>query len=254
MAGSSLMLHAGARIVERPEVFAVPTPEATRSWQPVPHGYVFQNTLDRLQSMGMEIAKEEHALSPDGANYFATMTLAARTETEYALVIGVRNSHAQKFPVGLAMGSRVFICDNLAFSAEVVIKRKHTTYVMRDLPGLLDRSVSRLLEFRGLQDQRIEAYKRTEITTVEAHDFVVRCVDAKAIANADIQDTLIEWRRPRHPEFADRTVWSMFNAVTQVLKTKSPLNMQKRTMALHGVADLSAGLLTAGRQQTQNVY
>jgi hypothetical protein len=33
--------------------------------------------------------------------------------------------------------SRVFVCDNLAFNADVVIKRKHTVNGKHDLPGLI---------------------------------------------------------------------------------------------------------------------
>jgi hypothetical protein len=29
----------------------------------------------------------------------------------------------------------VFVCDNLAFSGEIKIARKHTRFIVRDLPG-----------------------------------------------------------------------------------------------------------------------
>ena len=42
------------------------------------------------------------------------------------------------------MGSRVLICSNLAFSAEVVLSRKHTRFIGRDLPRLIGEMLGRL--------------------------------------------------------------------------------------------------------------
>jgi hypothetical protein len=46
--------------------------------------------------------------------------------------VGLRNSHDKSFPVGIAFGSRVFVCDNAAFIADHVIKRRHTANAKRD--------------------------------------------------------------------------------------------------------------------------
>src|SRR5437868_4477501 len=43
-----------------------------------------------------------------------------------------------------AFGSRVFVCSNLAFIGDHVIKRKHTANSKRDLPGLVSEVIEHL--------------------------------------------------------------------------------------------------------------
>ena len=42
---------------------------------------------------------------------------------------------------GLAVGAAVFVCDNLSFSGEVRLARKHTAHFERDLPQLVGRTI-----------------------------------------------------------------------------------------------------------------
>jgi hypothetical protein len=55
----------------------------------------------------------------------------------YEDTVGLRNSHDKRFPIGIGFGSRVFVCDNLSFYADRVIRRKHTANMKRMLPGLI---------------------------------------------------------------------------------------------------------------------
>ena len=91
---------------------------------------------------------------------------------DYALVVGLRNSHNKTFPVGLVAGATVFVCDNLSFSGEVRLTRKHTVHLQRDLPQLVGRGVGKLAELWSHQRQRIDAYKNHRMRDKSAHDLV----------------------------------------------------------------------------------
>ena len=56
-----------------------------------------------------------------------------------------------------------------------------------------------------------------------------------------------EWRQPRHDDFKPRTVWSLFNAFTEVAKETSLFSLPKRTITLHGLMDSQAGFTVGGR-------
>src|SRR5215213_10005009 len=62
-------------------------------------------------------------------------------------------------PIGIAFGSRVWVCDNLAFSADHVIRRKHTVRAKRELPALLADIIQPLKEQRLAQNQRLLTYQ-----------------------------------------------------------------------------------------------
>jgi hypothetical protein len=115
----SLPLHAGASLVSYDELRAVPTPAATDSHLPVPHHEIVELVRYTLGFYGHEIAEQHHACLPDGSRYFGLMTLKS-AYGDYADTVGLRNSHDKSFPIGIAFGSRVFVCDNTAFVGEHV--------------------------------------------------------------------------------------------------------------------------------------
>lgn len=241
---NGLMLHAGAATCTREEVEAVTTPESTESWTPIPHTALIALVLTNLTALGLRVVSESWGLWQDGMRFFGTMDVVNGSEaSDYRIVVGLRNSHDRAFSAGLAMGSRVFVCDNLAFSGEITIARKHTRYIMRDLPGLTNRAVGMLGNLRRTQDERIAAYKTAQLTDGMAHDVLIRALDARVIPNQRIPAVLQEWREPQHDAFEPRTAWSLFNAFTEVMKATNRLELPKRTTALHGLMDQIAGVV-----------
>jgi hypothetical protein len=97
---------------------------------------------------------------------------------------------------------------------------------------------------RGQQDERISAYKETEISDPAAHDLVIRSVDANVLPVTQVPAVLGEWRAPSHEEFAadDKTVWHFHNAMTHVWKGRNLAALPRRSQALHGLLDPVCGL------------
>jgi len=100
---------------------------------------------------------------PDGLRYFGVMTLRS-AYGNYGDIVGLRNSHDKSFPIGIAFGSRVFVCDNTAFIGEHVIRRKHTVKAKRELPGLVTEIVQPLQQQRIAQNQKLLAYQEAPLT------------------------------------------------------------------------------------------
>jgi hypothetical protein len=238
----NLVLHCGASAVPRVEVARVTTPRPTETWQPIPHVTLIETVEDALRSTGLRIGNQVHSLSNEGNRYFALTEVHGPHDPEdYSLVLGLRNSHDKTFPVGLVAGATVFVCDNLSFSGEVRLTRKHTVHLQRDLPQLVSRGVGKLMDLWGHQGKRIDAYKNHRIRDKSAHDLVVRAVDIGVCTNRMVPSVLKEWRSPTYPAFADRTAWSLFNAFTEALKGNLP-ELPKRTEALHSLMDHHVGI------------
>lgn len=236
-----LMLHAGARHVGYADVEAVPTPSPEGGWYPIPHGELVRLVL---AAMAEKPTRQEHALYRDGARYFGVYTFPSSDamDSEYGLVVGIRNAHDKSYSAGLVVGSRVFICDNLAFSGEVQVARKHTRNIVEDLPRLVVEAVGRLGVLRNWQEERINRYKAFPLTNHDAHDLIILAVDAKVMPNAAIPEVLAQWRKPKYLSFEPRTVWSLFNAFTYVLAEGSERELPNRTIRLHGMIDGQLGL------------
>src|SRR5262245_8244236 len=246
MRKTNLMLHAGARAVSRDLVAAVATPPRTDTWVPIPHGRLLEGVQTALGRAGLAVVTEAHGLTRDGDRYFGLLQVAnGHASDDFGLVVGLRNSHDKTFPAGLVVGASVFVCDNLSFSGEIRLARKHTVHVERDLPQLIERAVGRLGDLRRTQDARFAAYKGRELTDGAAHDLVIQALDARVLPVTRIPNVLREWREPRHPEFHDgRTAWRLFNAFTESLKGNLDA-LPARTQALHGLLDGACGLAVA---------
>ncbi len=244
---SNLILHCGASKIERGQLELVSTPDPTASWTPVGHFDFLTQVEKALASRKLSVVSEAHGLTKDGNRYFGILQVsndrkaevAIEDQAEYGYVVGLRNSHDKRFPASLAVGSSVFVCDNLGFSAEITAFRRHTTYVKRDLPNLMARAVSQLASKWGDLNKRFDAYKAHELSDVQTHDLLIRALDVRAITTTQIPHILTEWRTPRHPEFAAAgpTAWRLFNACTEIAKDAGLWSLAPRTEALTGLLD-----------------
>ncbi len=238
---NNLYLHCGGATVSDQRLAKVPTPQPEGRWHPIAHNALVSQVQAGLEAAGMRVVNTAHALNRNGAQYFGLMQVADdNASDEWGTIVGLRNSHDKRFPAALAMGSALFICDNLAFQGQVVLSRKHTTNIMRDLPQVTNRAIGRLASFVGTTEHRANSYKRREMGNQEAHDLVIRSLDAGAITTTMVPRVLEQWRTPNHSEFRDRNLWSLYNAFTETLKG-GLLKLPFRSEALHGVLDTAAG-------------
>lgn len=239
----NLILHCGASAAERRQVIDVPTPHPTHTWNPIPHIELVNHVEATIRSNGLVVGNQAHSLSHDGMRYFGLMEIQRRNEDQdYCWVLGLRNSHDKTFPAGITAGASVFVCDNLSFSGEVKLARKHTRFILRDLPHLVQGAVGRLMERWHHQDARLNGYRLTDLDDRSAHDLVIRALDVGVCPNRLVPAVLQEWRHPRHADFEARNVWSLFNAFTEALKGNL-VELPRRTEALHGLLDNHVGML-----------
>lgn len=244
MKTANLTLHCGAAHVDREVIEKVATPPNTETWYPIPHISFVNRVEAALQASNMKIVQQAHSLTKDGNRYFGLFQVSncQSTGDDFSYVLGMRNSHDKSFPAGLVVGASVFVCDNLSFSGEIKIARKHTRHIEQDLPRLTGNAVGLLSQKWTLMTDRIAAYKKTEISDRDANDFIIRSLDVGATTLQQIPAIINEWRAPRHPEFAaEKTAWRLFNAYTEIGKETSLSLLPKRTITLHGLMDAQVG-------------
>ena len=239
------MLHCGGQVATREQVAEVVTPEATDTWQPVPHIRLVNEIESALGNFQMRVVTSAFALAKEGTRFFGLMqvAMADREEQDYGYVVSLRNAHDKAWRIMMGVGSSAFVCDNLSFMSEIQVVRKHTNQVLFDLPNLVSRATGQLAERWSDQGTRIAAYKQHELTDSQANDLIVRAYEGGVAPITVLPEVIKEWRTPRHPEFAEhKNVWRLFNAFTEGLKGNL-WALPKRTQALHGLMDGQVGLL-----------
>lgn len=241
----TFMMHCGAHQADRQAVEDVATPQSTDTWYPIPHNSLISLVEKSLPQFGLTLGDTSHALMRDEHRYFGMMEVKPEGDQpdDYGLVLGLRNSHDKSFPAGLCLGSQVFVCDNLAFSAEVVIGRRHTRHIMDDLPRLIGAALGKLVSARLDQDRRIDAYKQAGLTDADAALLIMHAYQQGAIKQTHATKVWDEWAEPSHAEFAEEAnIWRLMNAMTEIQKGINPFELQKRTQKMHPLLDHSAGI------------
>jgi len=242
------MLHCGAHNVTREQVIETKTPSPTDTWFPIAHNTLISRVEEALTSLNMRVVEQAHALTKGGDRYFGLLRVAncQKTAEDYAYVLGLRNAHDKAFTASLAVGASVFVCDNLSFSGEITIARKHTRFIEQDLPKLTGNAVGMLSNKWSVMNDRIAQYKQVMLADSTAHDFIIRAVDINACTLQQVPSILTEWRTPRHPEFgAEKSAWRLFNAFTEAAKESSLTLLPQRTIRLHGLMDSQVGFAAA---------
>lgn len=119
------------------EVMAVPEPQFTNTWHPISHGRLINALNGSVKNAGLLVRNREYSLNATGTKMFGVWQLFGSQSLGRDWAIGIRNSIDKSMTVGLVAGIKVFVCDNLVFSGDVVLLRKHTS-------GLTDDSLRQL--------------------------------------------------------------------------------------------------------------
>lgn len=236
-----MLLHCGARQVTLAQVKATATPEFDPEgrWHPIPHALLVEETKSALKRVGFEIKKQEYALHRDGQRFFGCFTVVRDdiASNDRIMAVGVRNSHDKSLPAALCIGDSVFVCDNLAFSSDERIFRRHTKNILNDLPHRLTQCVSRIVAHFQDGERRIEAYKAAPLTIKDAAHTVFELVDGGSLPKQKMFDVLKEFQAPRHEEFEGEHVFNLWNAFTEHMKGSNLGEYPKRSMAAQGILD-----------------
>lgn len=238
MAASNLMLHCGAREVTREQLASLPCPPPTKTWAPIGHGRVLETAVATLGEAGYTVAKARYGLSGNDARFFATLDLATPLTPDgtVTLAVGVRNSIDKTFPMGFCAGSRVFVCDNLAFRSDLMVRRKHSPQGIANFSADIATAVMQLTSFKEAESARIAALAESPMPEEKADSLILRAaVDRGVIPLRAVPHVFHEWKEPRYAQFAPRTAWSLFNAFTAAiasLQETNPAELARRTMRL----------------------
>jgi hypothetical protein len=221
MATSSLVLHRGARPVAADELaqFKPPAPEGR--WFPVGHGRVLETVTRTLADAGYVVRRQQLGLTRDAARFFGTLDLETPVVPGVSLAVGVRNSVDKSFPLGFCAGNRVFVCDNLAFRSELLVRRKHTLHGERNFTAAIARAVTDLGTFKEAEAERVQALMRRELADEQADSLILRAWECGIVGARDLPRILLAWREPAFEEFAHRTAWSLLNAFTAALADRA---------------------------------
>jgi hypothetical protein len=214
--------------------YKAPPPEGR--WFPIAHYDVLTKVKETLHDAGYDVERQKLAVARNNHRFFGTLDLKTPLACGVNLAVGVRNSTDKSFPLGFCAGSRVFVCDNLAFRSELLVKRKHTRFGEQRFANAIADAVTALQSFKEMEAKRLRVLMNTELREEQADSLILRAFEKGIISTCQLPAVLKEWRSPSFEEFEPRTAWSLLNAFTTILRDraeKQPQSFMVQTMRLN---------------------
>ena len=224
---SQLIAHAGARTVSLEEIEKVKAPPSTDTWYPIPHCQVLHSAIETLNEAGFKVQRTQLALSRNDARFFGVLDLEAGITPGVNLAVGIRNSTDKSLPIAFCAGTRVFVCDNLAFRSEIVVARKHTKFGALRFQEAIGKAVETLPQFRKKEQERVHRFQSSTITRELAEALMLRSFERGIVSHRLLPRVIHAWREPAHEEFAPRTLWSLEQCFTGILAEVRNSNPQR---------------------------
>jgi hypothetical protein len=220
---TGLLAHRGAQLIGRQDLRVLPTPAPTETHKPVPHATIVQALIESLGFRRFTVVEDQYAVTPDSMRMFGVLTINVE-ESGVRFVVGVRNSHDKSFSLGLTVGYRVFVCDNLAFTGDFTpITRKHTAHF--EPVEIIDVGVGRMQRHFEPMKQQIDVWKHHTLPDDSARLLIYRAFIEGGLAVPRRLAPAVHhaYFHPAHPDFEPRTAWSLSNAFTAAFKELPPV-------------------------------
>jgi hypothetical protein len=248
--GSTLIVHCGAQKVTREELKLVPVPEATRTHQPLSHYEIAEVLEEALSFRYLKVVRDEYAVSPDGMKMFGVMDL----NTGFPggnFSIGLRNSNDKSLRLALTAGTRVTVCDNLAFSGDFTpLLHKHTRKL--ELKDVISIAVDRIQRGFDPIAKQVSEMRACELSDPQAKLFIYKAFLEKGIKGIprNLMPLVHEhYFQPRYEEFVSRNLWSLSNAFTSAIKQLAPIKQFEVTARLGSFLSLDRSVPPAAVEE-----
>jgi len=232
MEQAQLIAHQGSRKLSREELAAIPTPAGTSSHRPIPHHEIVEALVQTLSFRQISVMREEYAVANDGMKMFGVLDLET-TFDGCRFSVGLRNSHDKTMRLGLTVGYRVLVCDNMAFHGDFTpVLAKHTKYL--SLRDTLSVGVDRMhRNFEPMQRQ-VAGWRASRLSDGAAKLTIYRAfIEGKLDAPKHLARRVHDlYFNSQIEEFTPRTMWSLSNAFTSALKELDPIPQFKATAKL----------------------
>jgi hypothetical protein len=111
--------------------------------------------------------------------------------------------------------------------------RKHTTNILEDLELIIVKCILRARSTFHSIEVESEMMQGIPVDDRVAWETLGYLYGRKVISARQMPVALKEWHNPSHVDFEPRNQWSLFNALTESLKTSPPHKIFEKHLALH---------------------
>lgn len=230
---SGTLLYANSQLGTRESLMAIPPPSGTATWRPIAHADLVLAIDRQLRARGIGIRKEQFAIQREGARLFAVLDLSLESSDEFSAAMGVRTANDRSMALEIAVGIRVFVCDNLAFSGDLIaLRRRHTAKF--DLDADIARAMGRYEGHLLSLQHTIARLQEQPLTDEAARLLLFEIFRREVLPIRHFRRVANTYFAPAAdmPDVAPRTVWGLHNACSRAIRDMAPAPAFEATVEL----------------------
>jgi hypothetical protein len=239
--------HAHSQLVTREQLLTIAPPSSTATWRPIAHADLITAVDRQLLVRGITIQSEKFAIQREGARLFAVLDLSIERSGEFCASLGIRTANDRSLALEIAVGIKVFACDNLTFSGDLIaLRRKHTARF--DLNAGISRAVDRYQAHLLTLHQQITGIQESPLSELAAKALIVDAFRQEIVPLRFFKAVTDTYYRPTSDmtDVLPRTLWGLHNAFTRAVRQMAPAPAFQATTALGGFFGLRASQSPGG--------
>jgi hypothetical protein len=229
----------------------IPLPTQTRTYKPVSHAVFIDEIKEELYKRGHSVKTERYLTANNGLIMTGNFTIE-NPDGEINPAIFFTNSYNKMRKAELTNGVIVLVCSNGMISMDVTNKfsKKHSGTVLEDLKNNIVLSVESI-------DEEFEKLRKNaeEMKQIQVSDNQIASIIGDMYINesmiSETQLSILKKEIKTSTNFADKTVWDLYNNTTEAFKDSHPMHFDKQHLKLHAyMSDLFS--LTGSRGLYKN--
>jgi len=156
--------------------------------------------------------------------------------------------------IQIAVGMRVFVCDNLVFAGDLIaLKRKHTARL--NLPEEIARAIDRYQEGALALSRGIDRLRDTAIADRDAKEMIFDVFEKAVLPVRYFRPVADLYFDPpiEAPDVEPRTLWGLHNALTRQVREMPPAPAFQATVELGKMFGLGQARSLTGTENARSV-
>lgn len=206
------------------------------SYTVIPHGEVIKKVLNELAKSGYQVERELYKCNLNAQVATGIYHIKSSLDSEMGMMFAWINSYNKQRRFSCAAGSYVNVCMNGMISGDLsVFARKHTGDADIEANNVITRQVS---ELKNQHTQLIQDKNNMKLITVSKER------QAELLGKMFVHENIISAnqlgivkREMENPSYnynvGEEKLWSLYNHVTNAVKTSHPAHWMKDQRAVH---------------------
>lgn len=212
-------------------LLAVPVPDATETYSPVPHRALLNELQERIAAKGLSVIGKQYYVGAYGQQMLGKYTIESG-DSELKMQMAFRNSYDKSMAVGFAAGATVFVCRNGMLSGDMLVYRKHTGNILEELHDYMIDGINMMQDnFKKLQEDK-QILKEIELEERIQAEILGRLYIEKDIITST-QLNIVKHELKHSENFVGKSAWNLYNNITEALKTSHVTNAMQGYINLH---------------------